>query len=93
MSLGGERCSYDAHCLYMWLALDGGFGWPGDSWIHLNPQSTHGLDRRISQRRPGTENKFCRRICILSDGEDESLVLSNKPYHFALSFCGPFRLS
>jgi hypothetical protein len=32
MSLGGERCSYDAHHLYMWLALDGGFGWPGDSW-------------------------------------------------------------
>jgi hypothetical protein len=32
MSFGGERCSYDAHRLYMWLALDGGFGWPGDSW-------------------------------------------------------------
>jgi hypothetical protein len=33
MSFGRERCSYDAHRLYMWLALDGGFGWPGDSWV------------------------------------------------------------
>ena len=31
-NFGGERCSYDAHRLYIRLALDGGFGWPGDSW-------------------------------------------------------------
>jgi hypothetical protein len=31
-NFGGERCSCDAHRLHMWLALDSGFGWPGDSW-------------------------------------------------------------
>ena len=31
-NFGRERCSSDTHRLYIWLALDGGFGWPGDRW-------------------------------------------------------------
>ena len=32
MNNGTYRWSDIAHCFYMWLALDVGFGWPGDSW-------------------------------------------------------------
>jgi len=34
-NFGGERCSLHAHRPYIWLALDGGFGRPRDSWSDI----------------------------------------------------------
>ena len=32
-NFGEEQCSSDTYRLYIWLASDGGFRWPGDGWV------------------------------------------------------------
>ena len=46
-NFGGGRCSSDTHRLYIWLALDGGFGWPAAKWVE---RERRGNDREERSR-------------------------------------------